>query len=275
MPTRKRGLQSTVDAGNRSTEEHPLADREGRNEDALIVPLSRLRPDPNQPRKVFDETALRELSHSIEEHGVLQPLIVYGEGGLYYIVAGERRYRAAQLAGQTAVPVQVVHDRSRIKELQLVENLQREDLTLMDEARALHDLQAVLGASVRGLEQATGKSKSYVSRRLALLKMPLDVQRMLEVSPQLFSQAEVVAQIADPERRQVRIDALLQKPLPGGQAVKRRSRGRPVKPFDLKKKRSGAFDLVVKYRPGESDVASLVSQLKALVTELENNLKAS
>ena len=269
MLTRKRGLQNTVDAGHRSVEEHPLADREGRNEHALIVPLSRLRPDPQQPRKVFDEVALQELSRSIEEHGVLQPLIVYAESDHYYIVAGERRYRAAQLAKQTAVPVQVIHDRSRIKELQLVENLQREDLTLMDEARALGALQAVLGASVRGLEQATGKSKSYVSRRLALLKMPEDVRQMLEASPQLFSQAEAVAQIADPKRRQARINALLQRPSSEGQVVQRRSRGRPLKPFDLKKKRLGGFDLVVKYRPGESDVTSLISQLKALVSELE------
>ncbi len=269
MPARRRGLQGDVKAENRSGGDHPLAEREGRNENALLVPLSRIRPDPDQPRKVFDEEALKELSRSLQEHGVLQPLVVYRENDLYYIIAGERRFRAAQLAGLEAAPVQLVHDRSRIKELQLVENLQREDLTLMDEARALANLQKELGASVRGLEQATGKSKSYVSRRLALLKMPIDVQQMLEESPQLFSQAEAVAQIADSERRQARIETLLHGPaLPKG-ATAKRTRGRPVKPFELKKKHSGAFDLVVKYRPGESDTSALIEQLKALLRELE------
>ncbi len=267
MPTRKRGLQGDVKSENRSGGDHPLAEREGRNENALLVPLSRLRPDPDQPRKVFDETALAELARSVQEHGILQPLIVYAESELYYIIAGERRFRAAQRAGLDAAPVQVVHDRRRIKELQLVENLQREDLALMDEARALGNLQKELSASVRGLEQATGKSKSYVSRRLALLKMPLDVQRMLEESPQLFSQAEAVAQIADTERREARINVLLHGTARG--ETNKRTRGRPVKPFELKKKRSGAFDLVVKFRPGESDIAALVKQLKALVSELE------
>ena len=269
MPTRKRGLQGDVKSENRSGEDHPLAEREGRNENALLVPLSRLRPDPDQPRKVFDESSLGELSRSLEEHGILQPLVVYVEGELYYIIAGERRFRAAQQARLNAVPVQVVRDRSRIKELQLVENLQREDLTLMDEARALGNLQKALGASVRDLEQATGKSKSYVSRRLMLLKMPLDVQKMLEESPQLFSQAEAVAQIADTERREARINALLRGDSPKGETTNKRTRGRPIKPFELKKKRSGGFDLVVKFRPGESDVTVLIEQLKALVSELE------
>lgn len=268
MPTRRRGLQGAIRADTRSMGEHPLAEREGRNENALIVPLGRIRPDPEQPRKVFGQTALDELAESVREHGILQPLVVYLEGEIYYIVAGERRYRAARQVGLEAIPVQVIHDRGRVKEIQLVENLQREDLALMDEAKALRDLQELLSASVRGLEQATGKSKSYVSRRLALLKMPSDVQEMLEQSPQLFSKAEAVAQIVDPVRRQNRIKTLLQGRSPLG-TEQNRHRGRPVKPFALKKKRSGAFDLVVKFRPGESDVSSLISQLKALVAELE------
>lgn len=269
MPARKRGLQGAAPDSSRSAGEHPLAGREGRDDQALVVPLDRLRPDPEQPRKTFGEAALAELAASVQEHGVLQPLLVYREGDIYYIVAGERRYRAAQRAGLAAVPTKLLSDPARIREVQLVENLQREDLTLMDEARALGDLQKTLDTTVRGLERATGKSKSYISRRLALLKMPGDVQAMLERAPELFSQAEVVAKIADDTRRRARIRALLREPaVPGGPATGR-TPGRPVKPFVFKKRRSGGFDLVVKFRPGESDKAQLVAQLKKALAELE------
>lgn len=269
MSSRKRGLQRTVPIEGRSGGEHPLADREGRDARAFVIPLSRLRPDPNQPRKSFDAASLEELASSIREHGILQPLIVYQKGDLYYIIAGERRYRAAQLAACDAAPAHVVSDITRIREIQLVENLQREDLGLMEEARALAALQEVLQASVRGLEQATGKSKSYVSRRLALLKMPLDVQEMLEGAPHLFSQAERVARIADPNRRKARIAALLRGPSAEPEAPQGRPPGRPVRPFSFKKRRSGAFDLVVKYRPGQSDKAELIARLRGALQELE------
>ena len=269
MPTRKRGLQSSVNVENRGGDEHPLAMRVGRNNDALVVPLGLIKPDPDQPRRIFDEASLSELAGSIREHGVLQPLIVYKKSDLYHIVAGERRYRAAQLVGLDAVPAQILEDEARIREIQLVENLQREDLGLMEEAHALAGLQEVLQTSVRGLEQATGKSKSYVARRLALLKMPTDVQEMLEQAPHLFSQAESVARIADSGRRKFRIEALLRGPESSGNTESPRSPGRPLKPFIFKKRRSGAFDLVVKYRPGTSDKAVLIAQLKAAIDELE------
>lgn len=269
MPPRKRGLQGTAKVDNRGGDDHPLAERIGRDEDAFLLPLSRIRPDPDQPRKTFDEAALAELTNSILEHGVLQPLTVVEEDNLFYIVAGERRFRAAQKAGLEAVPARVIRDRTRLKELQLVENLQREDLGLMEEARALQALQSLLQASVRKLEQATGKSKSYISRRLALLKMPQDVQAMLEQAPELFSRAEGIAQIADEGRRKARIDGLLRGSSHGNAEPAARPPGRPVKPFVFKQRRSGAFDLTVKYRPGESDKAALVAQLKAALAELE------
>lgn len=269
MPTRKRGLQSAVSTEARAGGEHPLAERAGRDDDAFIIPISRMRPDPNQPRKTFDEAALNELAESIREHGVLQPLIVFPNSNLYYIVVGERRFRAAQLAGLEAIPAKVVHDTARIQEIQLVENLQREDLGLMEEARALQALQEVLHASVRKLEQATGKSKSYVSRRLALLKMPGDVQEMLEHAPHLFSHAEGLARIVDEGRRKARIEALLRGPARSTAAAGARPPGRPVKPFTFRKKRSGGFDLVVKYRPGASDKEALIAQLRATIAELE------
>jgi len=265
---RKRGLQSATKIEGRSGDEHPLANREGRDDDALRIPLSRIQPDPEQPRKHFDELALAELARSIAEHGVLQPLIVRSEGDLYYIVVGERRFRAAQLAQLDVVPARVLRDRERVLEVQLVENLQREDLPLLEEAQALHNLQALMQTSVRGLEQATGKSKSYIARRLSLLKLPEDVQNMLRQAPHLFSHAEKVGKIADAGRRQGRIAALLRSP-ETLEISQQRSPGRPVKPFSFQRRRSGAFDLIVKYRPGETDKEELIAQLKQALAALE------
>lgn len=270
MPTRKRGLQSSVAEGGRGEGEHPLAGRAGRDESALLIPLGRLRPDPEQPRKTFDERALEDLAASIREHGILQPLLVRAEGDLYYIVAGERRFRAAERVGLDALPARLLGDSNRTRELQLVENLQREDLPLLDEARALAELQAVTGATVRSLEQATGKSKSYIARRLALLKMPADVQALLERAPHLFTQAEALSRVTDEKRRLARIQALERTPeeaaLP---TTEGRAPGRPVSPFVFKRRRSGAFDLVVKYRPGTGDRAALITQLREALAELE------
>lgn len=268
MPQRKRGLQSAVRDEARAGAEHPLADREGRDEDALKIPLNRIQADPEQPRKHFDESTLAELARSIAEHGVLQPLIVRSEGDIYYIVAGERRFRAAHLAKLEAVPARVIHDRDRVLEVQLVENLQREDLPLLEEAQALYNLQELMQVSIRGLEQATGKSKSYIARRLGLLKLPEDVKDMLQKAPHLFSQAEKLGKIADASRRQGRIAALLRNPETEN-AVQTRPPGRPVKPFSFKRRRSGAFDLVVKYRPGETDKEELIAQLKQALSDLE------
>ena len=271
MPMRKRGLQSSVAEGGRGEGEHPLAGRAGRDESALLIPLGRLRPDPEQPRKTFDERALEDLAASIREHGILQPLLVRAEGDLYYIVAGERRFRAAERVGLDALPARLLGDSNRTRELQLVENLQREDLPLLDEARALAELQAVTGATVRSLEQATGKSKSYIARRLALLKMPADVRALLERAPHLFTQAEALSRVADEKRRLARIRAL-ERPFEGAVApptTEGRAPGRPVNPFVFKRRRSGAFDLVIKYRPGKGDRATLITQLREALAELE------
>lgn len=268
MPQRKRGLQRVAEVEGRAGDEHPFAGREGRDNDALLIPLRRIQPDSEQPRKHFDTPALAELAQSITEHGILQPLIVRTQGDLYYIVAGERRFRAAQMAKLDVVPARVLSNPEKILEVQLVENLQREELSLLEEAQALANLQAHMQTSVRGLEQATGKSKSYIARRLSLLKFPEDVKDMLQRAPQLFSQAEKLAKIADQGRRQSLIAALLHRSEPGT-GVQPRSPGRPVKPFSFKRKRSGGFDLVVKYRPGETDKEKLIAQLKRALTDLE------
>lgn len=270
MPTRKRGLQGAPDSARQAGSQHPLADREGLDDAALTIPLSRIQPDPEQPRKQFDETSLAELAASIGKRGVLQPLLVRRKGDIYYIIAGERRYRASLLAGLTAVPCRLVTAEDEILELQLVENLQREDLALLDEAEALKRLQQVRGGSVRDLEASTGKSRSYISRRLRLLDMPADVQDMLRRAPHLFSQAEAVAKIQNEDRRKARIAVLQQI---GKSHESRdepvRAPGRPTKTFSLRSRKTGGFDVVVKYRPGVSDRQILITELKKVLETLE------
>ena len=147
------------------------------------VPLEHLRPNPQQPRRRFDEDALRELSDSIIRHGLLQPLVVSEAGHDHYvIVAGERRWRAARLAGLRTVPV-VIRERladSEQLELALVENLQRRDLTPLEEARAFDHLRSSLGLSQGEIAGRVGMDRSTVANSLRLLKLDEEIQELVE-----------------------------------------------------------------------------------------------
>lgn len=273
MSKRKPGLQGLPKLEQRTAADlHPFAKRESRDDTALLIPIERLKTDPGQPRQTFAEHALAELADSIKQHGVLQPLIVLQEGEGYKIIAGERRYRAAQLAGLSDIPARVHRDPATVREVQLVENLQREDLGLLDEARALFELRQSMDSSIRGLEEVTGKSKSYIARRLKILDMPKDVQAMLEREPRLLTKAEAVAKIADPKRRAARIKALLHESEDTPEAPPRKQ-GRPAQSLVFKSRRGGAFDLIVKYRPGQADGAEVLAKLRDVLTRLETTLK--
>lgn len=148
--------------------------------DALrTVAIEQLEPNPDQPRKYFDEAALGELADSIKAQGILQPIVaspIPGGGGArrYLIIAGERRWRAAQLAGLHQVPVVVRHDvpESRRLELALIENIQRADLNPIEEARAYAELVELRGYSQEELGAAVGKDRSTVANAMRLLKLP-------------------------------------------------------------------------------------------------------
>ncbi|MCG6949288.1 MAG: ParB/RepB/Spo0J family partition protein [Acidobacteria bacterium] len=147
------------------------------------IPVSRIEPNPQQPRQVFDAGALEELAASIRRHGVLQPVVV-SEGGpdRYVLITGERRLRAARLAGLETVPAVI---RERLEdvaqlELALVENLQRRDLTPMEEARAFESLRAGLGLSQQEIANRVGMDRSTVANSLRLLRLPREVQELVE-----------------------------------------------------------------------------------------------
>ena len=145
------------------------------------IDIARIRPNPDQPRKNFDEEKLEELAASIRQHGVMQPLILVEQGKDYLIAAGERRWRAAQLAGLKEVPALVrLLDARQLAELSLIENLQREDLTSLEEAQAFRDLMTGHGYTQEALAERLGKSRSHVANTLRLLNLAPHERKLLE-----------------------------------------------------------------------------------------------
>ena len=142
--------------------------------------ISEIVPNPNQPRTHFNETELNELSESIREHGVLQPLLVRKHGAKYEIIAGERRYQASKLADLTEVPVIIkdVNDAEMLA-LALIENLQRSDLNPLEEAKGYRQLIDASGMTQDALSKAVSKSRSAITNSLRLLDLPEPVQQMI------------------------------------------------------------------------------------------------
>lgn len=146
-----------------------------------LLPLQKVEPNPNQPRKLFDEEQLQALSDSIAEHGLLQPLAVRSIGdGYYQIIAGERRWRAARMAGLSEVPVLVVEaDDRKVMELALVENLQRQDLNPMEESEGYRSLMEDFGLTQEQVAARVGKSRPAVANALRLLALPDEVRALV------------------------------------------------------------------------------------------------
>lgn len=190
--SKKRGLGRGLDALLPPPEEKPSAPErtaaaeasgEAPNREGVLrLPLASLRPNRFQPRTQFDEPALEELAESIRAQGIVQPLVVTIENdGTYSIIAGERRFRAAERAGLSEVPVVVregLSDRSRL-ELALVENLQRADLNPLEEAEAYQTLQEAFGLSQEEVANRVGKARPTVANALRLLKLPEEVRELL------------------------------------------------------------------------------------------------
>lgn len=147
----------------------------------LEIAIEEIRPNPNQPRKNFDQTALEELAQSIKNHGVIQPLVVNKEDDGYMIIAGERRYRAAKLAGLEFVPCIVKnYTEKQIKEIALIENLQREDLNPVEAAKAIKQLMDEYNFTQEIVADRIGKSRPNVTNLLRLLSLYPDVLKLVE-----------------------------------------------------------------------------------------------
>jgi len=167
------------------------------------VPVDRIDANPNQPRLTFDEDTLLELAASITEHGVLQPILVRpGADGRFQLIAGERRWRAAKIAGlrQIRAIVEEIDDDTAL-EIAIIENLQREDLSPLDEALMYERMTTEHGYSLRKLAQKLGKDKGYIENRLRLADAPTEIKQLVSLRKDTLSHAYELLKVEDPRKR--------------------------------------------------------------------------
>lgn len=169
--------------------------------DITKIPLNEIRSNPYQPRKTFDEESLNELAKSIKVYGVVQPIIVKKSIKGYELIAGERRCRASKIAGLEDIPA-IIKDFSdeEMMEIALLENIQREDLNPIDEANSIDKIIKLKGMTQEEFGLKFGKSRSYVTNLLGLLRLPEEVKKMVEKKQLSASHARVLSKIDDEEK---------------------------------------------------------------------------
>ena len=167
------------------------------------IPVDKVDPNPNQPRLAMDKAGLDDLTASVREHGVLQPILVRPEtGNRYQLIAGERRLRAARAVGLAAIPalIEEIDDETAL-EIAVIENLQREDLSPLDEALIYAKMIDQHGYSIRKLAQRLGKDKGYLENRLRLADAPPEIRDLVSVRKDTLSHAYELLKVADPKKR--------------------------------------------------------------------------
>ena len=179
-----------------------------------MVSTDLLRPNPSQPRKQFEQSALEELAESIRQNGIIQPLVVRRENGNFEIVAGERRWRAAKIAGLGELPVVIrTATEQEVAELTLIENIQREDLNPIEEAEAYEKLSERFGLTHDAIAAKTGKNRSVVTNRLRLLKLSRNVREALVSGSITAGHAIALLAAASPEEMDSLLNEVLKKNL--------------------------------------------------------------
>lgn len=194
MKNKGKGLGRGIDALFQDIEEVDV-----KKEEVLDLPLNELRPNPYQPRKTFDEQSLKELANSIERSGVFQPIIVRrSQIKGYEIIAGERRFRASKLAGKTNIPAIIRNfDEEMMMQIAVLENLQREDLNLLEEAEAYDMLMKNLKLTQAQVAERLGKSRPYIANYLRLLSLPKLVKEMVQEERLSMGQARTLLGLKD------------------------------------------------------------------------------
>ncbi len=168
----------------------------------ISVPISKIAANPTQPRKVFQDEAIEELSGSIKEYGVLQPIILRDNGDCYTIIAGERRYRAAQLAGLDKIPAVIrAMEEQEAALVALVENVQREDLNFLEEARAYKKLMDDFGLTQTEIAEKVNKKQSTISNKIRILALPEDIQEKIIINKLTERHARALLKLTDEEDR--------------------------------------------------------------------------
>ena len=185
------------------------------NEEIVEIPLEELRPNPYQPRKVFDEEALQDLADSIKEHGVFQPIIIKKSIKGYEIIAGERRYRASKIAGLTKIPAIIRNfTDEQMMEIALLENLQRENLNAIEEAIAYKKMIQNLGITQEELAKKVGKSRSHVTNIIGLLRLPQEVQQLVADSKITMGHARALSKLESEEEMKALANKIIDEHLP-------------------------------------------------------------
>lgn len=187
-----RGLNALISEANAETGNEPEA----------VLSISEIVRNPNQPRKTFDEDKLAELADSIRQNGVLQPILVRRKGQKYEIVAGERRYQASKLAGLKEIPVVVREiDDDKVFQLALIENLQRSDLSPIEEAKGYKQLLTSRSLTQEELAKILSKSRSSIANTLRLMDLPVEVQHMMEQGLLTAGHARAILAVPSEEGR--------------------------------------------------------------------------
>src|SRR5699024_1981954 len=191
-----------------------IGDIDRQADEIELLPISECRTNPYQPRKTFDADALEELQISIEEYGIIQPLIVRKSIKGYEIVAGERRFRAAKMAGLTEVPAIVKDfDDHKMMEIALLENLQREDLTVIEEALAYKGLLEELKLTQDELSEKIGKSRSHISNTMRLLTLPDEVIAYVNNGELTMGHARAILGLKDKQQINDLVKKIIQEQL--------------------------------------------------------------
>ena len=226
----------------------PVVEEEGKS--YFSCPIEDIRPNREQPRKSFSDDKLAELAASVREKGIIQPLVVRPKDGKYELIAGERRWRAAQKAGLREVPVVIQNVSEDIAlEMALIENIQREDLNAVEEAQAYHELMEKFQLSQEELSRRVGKERSTVANALRLLRLPEVIKTDIIEERLTMGHARALLSLHDEEKLKEAREEILKRHLSVRQTenlVKKLREERPPKPE----------------KPTDHDMAHLVEQLK-------------
>ena len=182
----------------------------------MELAIDQIAPNPYQPRKTFNEASIEELARSVRQHGIVQPLVVTRAGeNRYKLIAGERRYRAAQKAGLTTVPVVVKEEMGEGDALQiaLIENIQREDLNPIEEALAYHQLHEEFGLTQEEISKQVGKERSTVANFLRLLKLPDNVKKLLASGQLSMGHARALLAVESTKKQEQLADRVVKRNL--------------------------------------------------------------
>ncbi len=228
------------------------------------ISLSDIDPNPDQPRRVFDKEALETLAESIRQSGLLQPLLLAPEGSRYRIVAGERRFRAARMAGLDTVPcvVREMSEQER-REAALIENLQREDLNPIEEAAGIRDLMESCGYTQELAAKRVGRSRPAVANLLRLLALPANIQEMVKDGRLSAGHARVLAGLENEQLQQALAERIVKDGLSVREAEKLAAA--PVEPPQKPEKKPLALEL--------EDMRSRLQSVLGVRTTLTGNAK--